>query len=140
MRTYLVEEDIRNFILDRTIEDNELQLDLTYSSEEISDAMVRAGRDYNSVPPFTDSVHPGALPADTNLFLYGTAYHLFLSRISKLSRNDIDYTAGNVGTNPVAKQLQHLQFLAKEMRAEFKEMATHIKVAINVRESFGQIG
>jgi hypothetical protein len=140
MRAYITEEDVRNFVLDRTIEDNELQLDLTYSPEEIGDAMMRAGRDYNSVPPFVHTVTPGSLPGDTNLFLYGTAYHLFLSRISKLSRNDIDYTAGNVGTNPVAKQIQHLQVLAKEMRAEFRDMATNIKCSINVHETFGQIG
>lgn len=140
MRGYITEEDVRNFILDRTIEDNELQLDLTYSSEEVADAMMRAARDFNSLPPFVCTVHPGALPGDTNVFLYGTAYQLFLSRISKLSRNDIDYTAGNVGTNPVAKQIAHLKDLAKLMKEEFTTQAQHLKVAINVRETFGQIG
>lgn len=140
MRGYITETDVRNFILDRTIADNELQLDLTYSPEEIADAMMRAARDYNSVPPFVDTVRVGALPGDTNLFLYGTAYHLFLSRISKLTRNDIDYTAGNVGVNPVAKQIAHLKDLAREMRQEFLVLATNIKMSINVCESFGQIG
>ncbi len=140
MRGYITEADVRNFILDRSIEDNELQLDLTYSSEEIGDAMMRAGRDYNSTPPFVDSVSPGALPGDTNLFLYGTAYHLYLSRISKLSRNDIDYTAGNVGTNPVAKQIAHMKDLAKLMKDEFTLLAQQIKVSINVSNTFGSIG
>ena len=140
MRHFITEADVRNFILDRTIEDNELQLDLTFSPEEIADAMMRAARDYNSLPPFVDSVTPPHLPGDTNLFLYGTAYHLFLSRIVKLTRNDIDYTAGNVATNAVAKQIAHLKELAVMMKQNFTDTATNIKMAINVSACWGQIG
>lgn len=140
MRHYLTEEDVRNFILDRTIMDNELQLDLTFSAEEIGDAMMRAAREFNSMAPYVMEVHPSALPGDSNLFLYGTAAQLYLSRISKLSRNDVDYAAGNITTNIVGKQIQHLKDLYKLNQEEFKLQGTQMKVAMNVRATFGAVG
>lgn len=140
MRGCITVEDVRNFVLDRSIEDNELQMDLTFSNDEISDAMMRAAREFNSLPPHVLQVSPSALPGDTNVFLYGTAAQLYLSRISKLSRNDIDYNAGNVTTNIVAKQIEHLKGLYSLCKKEFKDLATSIKVSYNVGNGFGPIG
>ncbi len=140
MRHFLTEADVRNFILDRTIMDNELQMDLTFSAEEIGDAMMRAAREFNSTPPYVMEVHPTALPGESNLFLYGTAAQLYLSRIAKLSRNDVDYSAGNITTNIVNKQIAHLKDLYKLNQEEFKLQATQMKIAYNVRSCFGQVG
>jgi len=140
MASYITEEDVRNYILDRTLEDNELQLDLTFSPEDISNAMVRAARDYNSLPPFVGGVEASKLPNDTNMFLDGIAAQLYISRLSKLSRNDMDYTAGNVTTNIVQKQIGHLQNLIKMHRDFFREAALAQKVFINHSLAWGQIG
>ena len=69
---YITISDVRFYIMDRGSEDNPYLLDLAYSDEEISGAMRSAAREYNSVPPLgVETVHPGHLPADTNLFLDG---------------------------------------------------------------------
>ena len=58
----LTTEDIRHFLLDRDVEDNDLELDVAFSDEEIRDAMKRAARAYNSIPPFVCTAVSNALP------------------------------------------------------------------------------
>lgn len=132
----LTTEDIRLFLLDRSVEDNDLELDVAFSDDEIRDAMKRAARAYNSLPPFVHNVTPNALPDDTNLFLYATAEQLMLSLISKLRRNDVDYTAGGVGTNLVAKRIAHLQNEIQEYRALWQKEATDTKLHMNINNCY----
>jgi hypothetical protein len=134
-------EDVRLFLLDRGPEDNEISIDLTFSDAEIVNAMVRAARDYNSIPPLdVDVVNPNQLPTNTNLFLYGTAAQLLLSRKAKLMRNDIDYAAGNVQVSPAKKEIQYISALQQELKNEFNMEARQRKITINVMNGFGQIG
>jgi hypothetical protein len=134
-------EDIRLFLLDRGPEDNEISIDLTFSDAEIVDAMIRAARDYNAIPPIgVESVDPDYLPTDTNLFLYGTAAQLLLSRKAKLMRNDIDYAAGNVQVSPAKKEIQYISTLQQELKNEFNMEARQRKITLNVMNGFGQIG
>jgi hypothetical protein len=139
--SYLTIEDVRNLMLDRGPDDNDISIDLTFSDEEITDAMVRAAREYNSIPPYgVDSISPDYLPMETNLFLYGTAKQLCLSRKAKLMRNDIDYSAGNVQVSPAKKEIQYLDALQKEFRDYFIMEAKQRKVTMNVMNGFGIIG
>jgi hypothetical protein len=136
----ITEEDVRNYVLDRTIEDNELEMDLTFSSEEIADAMRRCARSYNSITPMVSFVDADCLSSDTNVFLDGVVAQLYISRMSKLMRNDVDYTAGNVGVNIVEKQIKHLGEMAKYHKAEFITAAKAIKCTINTMNAWGQLG
>jgi hypothetical protein len=52
----------------------------------------------------------------------------------------MDYTAGNVTTNIVQKQIGHLQNLIKMHRDFFREAALAQKVFINHSLAWGQIG
>lgn len=134
-------EDVRLFLLDRGPEDNEISIDLAFSDAEIANAMVRAARDYNGLPPIgVDSVDPDRLPSDTNLFLYGTAAQALLSRKAKLMRNDIDYQAGNLQVSPAKKEIAYIDALQKECKENFVMEARQRKITINVMNGFGQIG
>ena len=77
---------------------------------------------------------------ETNLFLYGAAQQLCLSRKAKLMRNDIDYSAGNVQVSPAKKEIQYLDALQKEFRDYFIMEAKQRKVTMNVMNGFGIIG
>ena len=132
--------DVREYILDRSIADNALDLDLTFDDAEIISAMKRAAREFNSIPPFVSRVNPDQLPDDTNLFLDAIAVQLYISRLSKLQRSDIDYTAGGVTTNLVAKQLEHLQSGIKFHDERFRSAATALKIGINLQQAYGQVG
>lgn len=134
-------EDVRMFMLDRGPEDNEISIDLTFSDAEIANAMVRSAREYNSIPPLdVDYADPDCLQSETNLFLYGTAVQLLLSRKAKLMRNDVEYNAGNVQVSPAKKELGYIDALQKELKQDFIMEARQRKLSINVMNGFGQIG
>lgn len=132
----ITSDDVRMYIFDRNIEDNDLLLDLNFSEEEIANAMVRAAREYASIPPYTSTVSPACLPADTNMFLDATVAQLYMSEMNKLMRNDIDYTAGNVTTNLVAKRIKHLAELYKLYQDRFRAAAKDWKISENVSAGF----
>ena len=132
MANYLTTQDVREFIQDRTIADNDLDLDLAFDDKEIERAMKQAVREYNSLPPRVHTVNIHQLPADSNIFLYGTAVHLLTSLLSKMRRNDIDYNAGGLSTNLVAKRIAHAQNEISEFRQLFREEATQNKLSINI--------
>ena len=132
----ITSDDVRMYIFDRNIEDNDLLLDLNFSEEEIANAMVRAAREYASIPPYTSTVSPACLPADTNMFLDATVAQLYMSEMNKLMRNDIDYTAGNVTTNLVAKRIKHLAELYKLYQDRFRTAAKDWKISENVSAGF----
>ena len=140
MASYITEEDVRMFLLDRSIEDNGLDLDLSFSHEEIAEAMRRCAREFNSIPPRISSVSPESLPNDTNLFLDGIAEQLYLSKVANMARNDFDYTAGGVTTNIEAKRLKHFTDLIQLHRQRFRDTATSIKVQYNWEQAYGTIG
>lgn len=136
MADCITADDVRNFIFDRNIQDNDLLLDLNFSESEIQDAMVRVAREFNSIPPYVSSVSPSYLPADTNIFLDGIAVQLYISELSKLTRNDIDYNSGNVTTNLVAKRIGHLKELIKLHQERFMTAAKQLKIYQNVSNGF----
>lgn len=130
-------EDVRSYVLDHTVEDNDLVLDLAFSNEEIEDAMKRAARAYNSIPPLNIArVEWNNLPDDTNIFLDATVEQLYITLLAKLIRNDIDYTAGGVTTNLVAKRISHLREHIKEHRALWQQAAGDLKKTANISMAF----
>ena len=133
---YLTIQEIRMFMLDRSAEDNALDLDLSFSDEEIVSAMKRAAREYNSIPPFVSKVHENRLPNDTNVFLHASAEQLYVSELSRAIRSDMDYTAGNVSVNIEKKRIDHFKDMIKYHRGEWKETATKIKVAANLAKAY----
>jgi hypothetical protein len=138
--TCITVEDIRLYILDRTIEDNDMDKDLSFSDEEIIAAMERAAREYNSIPPYVGCVEADALPKNTNMFFDATVQQLYIAELNRMSRNDIDYDAGGVSTNLEAKRIEHLKQLSRDHGERFREAATNLKIHTNWMDGFGKIG
>jgi hypothetical protein len=119
------------------MEDNPMQLDLVFSDGEIADAMKRAARAYNAIPPFVSRVSSDSLPDDTNMFLDAIAMHLYISRYAKLSRQDVDYSAGNLTANEVRAQLAHMKEMIQAHKVMFEETARSHKTWINASQAWG---
>ena len=141
MDQFVTAEAIRDYIMDRTLDDNELDFDLTFEDSEIDKAMGHALREYNSLPPLVGGLdNPARLPADTNIFFDGTVAYLYTSLIARLSRNDAAVDAGGVSVNLNARRIDRLTALRAQHKADFKEAATARKKTRNLRMAFGRVG
>ena len=132
----LTTEDIRHFIYDRSVDDNELEMDLFFSEDEIKRAMRFAAVSLNSIPPRTLMLRPERMPLHPAT-IHCTIYHLYLSKISSLSRNDIDYSAGDVTADVVKRQLANLKELLQYHKNLYVEAAESIKNEININHAYG---
>ena len=136
MTSYVNVEEVRHYVMDRTVEDNDLDLDLSFTDEEITQAMERAARSFNSLPPLVMRVVWNRMPLDTNIFLNATAEHLYRAALGKLRRNDIDYNAGGVASNLAAKRISHFERMIAEYNKLWIEEAKSIKIAYNLQQAF----
>ena len=136
--SYLTEQDVRAFIVDRTIADND-GLGLAFKPEDIAEAMKRAAREYNSVPPLIGQVTGTTLPDDTNMFLDATAQQLYLAELANLTRKDIDYTAGGVQTPIERQRIEHLKKLIDLHGTRFTQAASTFKRTLNFRRAYRHI-
>lgn len=133
-------QDVREYVLDRDVQDDALGFDITFSDAEIESAMKRCAREFNSIPPYVFAVRPDALPDDSNIFLDGVVLHLYIARMAKLQRADFDYTAGGLQANVVAKELGHLKDRIPFYDERFRSAAQNIKIGVNLQGAYGQVG
>jgi len=136
--SYVNVESVRDFIADASA--TEGLGELNFTDEEIVKAMASAARDFNSILPYSTSVTAARMSADTNLFFDATAYHLYRSEYARLSREDVDYTAGDVQTNPAKNRMANLLKLMTTHDERFREPATKRKIAINMSHAYGPVG
>lgn len=132
-------DDVRFYLADRTPADNPLLRDLAYSDKEIQFAMKSAARAFNSIPPIRLMAVWNQLPDDTNIFLNGITACLFRTAVARLSRNDIQYSAGNVTTQVRGLHIQHFSRLVEEYQKTFMEAAEAVKVQHNVSLGYGAL-
>ena len=135
-------EEVRLFIMDRAVEDNVIDLVANYfSDEEIVAAMNRAAQHFNEIPPFISnlSVTNDTLPYKIYL-LNGVAYYLYLSKLQKLSKEDLKYNAGGLAVDLVAQRMSHFQNYLKLFKEDFIQGASADKVATNYGSAFGPVG
>lgn len=138
--SYITEQDVRDFMQDRTAEDHILLPDLAFTSEEIARAMKTVARRFNSLQPYSITVQADRLPDDTNIFFDGIAAALLdLKRINS-SLNDLDYAAGNVQASVQGNLLKNLASLIPVYEARFREAAQAIKISTNLDYSYGSLG
>lgn len=140
MSQYVTETEVRIYILDLTYEQNDLQDDLTFSSEEIEAAMIACARAFNGIFPQVLYVQPHCMSTRTNVFLDGTVAYMLRAKVIQLSRNDLDYQAGNVSVNVDGKQIEHFRNLEKKYYDDFYRVAHNMKLTANLNDGFGQIG
>ena len=132
-------EDMRNFIWDRTIEDNPIELDLSFSDTEIGHAFRFAALQYNSIPPYIGTIRGPGDVTDNRLtysVLLAVAYHLFLAKAAQLSRQDIDYTAGNMTVDFTKRRIEYLTKWAKAFKDESMQGMQAYKLMVNINSGF----
>jgi hypothetical protein len=131
-------QDVREFIWDRTIADNPIDLDLVFSDDEITNAMRWAAMKYNETPPYVDKVNAAYLPYGM-LFLNGVAASLYLSKLLLDSRPDIEYQSGSMTIDVYKRKLDHLKNFAAVFKTDFETMIRERKVSINVHSYFRRL-
>ena len=135
LRSKLCVQDVRDFIWDRTIDDNPLELDLRFTDVEVQNAMRFAAMRYNETSPFVDTVDERRLPYGM-MFLTGTAYGLYLMELQKLTGQDVSYTAGSLTTDIYGKRIAHLKEFVKLFKEEFMAMVKERKTSINIEAAY----
>jgi Trm5-related predicted tRNA methylase len=128
-------QDVRDFIFDRTLDDNPTELDLVFSDDEIQKAMRFAAMKYNETSPFVHEVSAAFLPFGS-MFLNGIAYTLYLSKLQMETRQDIEYQAGSMTIDVYKRKVEHLQNFVKLFKTEFETMVKERKLAINISAAF----
>lgn len=137
-------EDVRRFVLDRMIDDNEIDLELFFSDAEIISARRLAVANYNELPPYVDKIqltscNQDCLPAPV-MFLNGIAYQLYLSKLQKLHKEDVEYQAGGMTVNIIKKRIAYITGTIKIFKDEFLGLASARKTYINYSSAFGRVG
>jgi hypothetical protein len=133
-------EEFRNYIWDRSPDDNELLQGIEFTDEEIVKAMGHAARAYRTVPPMIlQAIDPLRLPTDTNIFFDATGEALYRMKMHSLARNHFTYDAGNVKVDDVGVKIQMLDKLSKEMGETWRMEARMVKSQRNVSGFYGSI-
>jgi len=140
MSAHITVQDIRDWMFDRSPEDNEYWNDLVFTDLEITKAMGHAVRSFMMVPPMIPTaVDPACLPSNTPLFFDATVEALYKMKRHSLGRNRFKYEAGNVAVNDSELQLEFLEKMIKELGASWRQEAQFLKSQINVSNFYGQV-
>lgn len=128
-------EDVRFFLMDRTAEDNPLELDLFFTDPEIQQAFRFAAMKFNEIHPQTFNVDPAALQFGFGM-LQGVIYCLFMMKMAQLSRSDIDYVAGNMTIEINKRRIAYFEKWIPFFKQEFEMTATQHKVKVNLENAY----
>lgn len=135
-------EEIRLFVLDRAVEDNSIDLVANYfSDEELLAAMKRTAQAFNEIQPYVYeiAVKANKLPYKTYL-LNGIAYYLYLSKLQKLSKEDLSYNAGGMQVELISRRIKHFQSNLQLFKDDFMQGAQSEKIAQNYNGAWGRVG
>ena len=137
-------DSVRLFVLDRSVEDNQIDLDLFFTDAEIDNARALAVSHYNDSPPYSHNIqltdeNKNSLPG-SSMFLHGIAYFLYLSKLMKLQKEDLDYNAGGMNVDLIKRRIAHIKENLALLKQEFLTLLTNTKVHINYNSAFGQVG
>lgn len=139
LNAYLQISDVREYLMDRSVEDN-YDGDLAFSDAEIEVAMRTTAREYNGIEPYVASAQPDKLSGQTNMFLDGIIAHLYTMAQARDIRNDVEYNAGGVTSQATQRKINYYQQKIGEHRKLFRTAAQQFKGHINMRRGYGRIG
>jgi hypothetical protein len=137
---YITERDVREEMRDRSAAEHLVLTDVAFTSEDISHAMRKTARRFNSLRPYCLTVTPETLSGNIQCFYDGIAWALLEGMRLNAGLNDMDYSAGNVQASVQGKLIENLDRLLPMYEKRFVEEATAIKIAANLSAAFGQIG
>jgi len=133
--------DIRAYVKDVTWQDNDLLMDLAFTDEQITQAMKSCVRDWNGIPPYVARGYKwDKLPDDTNVFFDGTVASLLRTEFLNKARNEAVYQAGNMSSNIDTQYINRLKELIQLHEARFKDVASGVKLSLNLNAAYGPLG
>ncbi len=131
---YLTTTEIREYMQDRRVVEG--LPGLVYDEKDLLTAMRRGAAAYNDEPPVFIKVSPDEMPNDSNACLNAVIEQLYIIELGRLTRNDIEYTAGDVMTSIDRPRIGHLKELIKFHGETFRTAARLIKNQINLQRGF----
>lgn len=131
----LTPNEVRAYIHDYS-ENNRLIEGEEFSDDSIRLAMKLALSDYNTIPPLS-SLSPKLFPS-LSLLMYGTLGHLYLGKAANLARNTMAYSDGGLSI-PVEERAELYMNLGNQYMAQFRDLATKLKIQQNVEAGFGAV-
>lgn len=132
-------EQVREYIGDSGVDDNQARLEDTFTNDAIAAAMRHAANDFNTIPPYTLQVSADSLPADTTIMYDGIAYHLYRRAVDIIRRNDLVYEGGGMKISFTARQIEHFMRIRDEYQQRFRENAAVAKQTASLRYLYGSI-
>ena len=127
-------------MLDRMAEDHLVLVDIAFTDEDIEWGMKACARKFNSIQPYSAEAEWDKLPLNSSVFMDGIAWALVRRWHRNVSMNDYDYSAGGVNASVQGSLRENLEALRDRLEEEFVELATELKVHINLRDAYGVIG
>jgi len=131
----LTTDSVRDFLRDQCVVDG-LAEPLVYSEEEILIAMKRGCAAFNDVPPIFIKFQVADMSDDTNIFLDAVVTQLYKMEHARLTRQDIEYTAGETVVAVDRTRIGHLETLIKYHEAAFRQAANDYKRYVNFQQGF----
>jgi len=135
---YVLPEDVRVFMMDRTPSENFLLDALEFTDDEINTAMVLTVDKYNATPPLVDFYTSESFPYRYELLL-GASSTLLKMKATNSMRNNLNYqTSDGVAIDDKAKRQEYFQ-LAQANDAEFMQRIKALKVSKNAEACYGYV-
>lgn len=129
--------DIRQAIMDRSVEDNSLELDLFFSDIDIGSAFRMAALAFNGMKPRITTIDPNAVGAGTaSIMVNGVLWKLYVAKLAQLARNNVEYSAGNTVVDVDKRRIEHLREMWPVFRADFEKEASDYKTALNIASAY----
>ena len=134
MNAIITEEDIREFIKDKAA-DNPLLLGVRFTSKGIEQAMIHTVDKFNLISPPTYEYTVEQFPSRI-LLLLGTVAHLLRGEAVNQASNQLAYSVEGVQVDDMNKA-ELFMAMAKDMDAEFMDLAKTMKVNQNIAMVYG---
>jgi hypothetical protein len=126
-------EDIRYFLRDNLAR-NDLLERLEFTDAEVEKAMQMTTDLFNLIPPISYWSVTGF--PNRALMILGAASVLLTSEAFAQARNQLTYSDGGIHVGVDDKAALYLQ-LGEQMRAQFQQAATDLKIQMNAEQAFG---
>lgn len=140
--SYLTIQDVREFLLDESPDDNDVEMDLFFSDKQILSAMKRTAAEYQSMIPtgIDTGVTAATLPGgDTSIFLLGVASYLYQSAMHKIARNTLAWQTGDTSVDLNKTRFEMFKLLQQEYDQQWKQQARLRKANINRNQAYAYI-
>ncbi len=134
-------EKLREFLGDAQADmPHKLSAELTFSDDELMEALELGARAYNSIPPFNSGrVTPNCMPDDSLLFFNACGSQALRRRVLLLSQQASTESAGGITADVDATARREMLARADAMHAEFRQEAVSRKGQRNMASFYGAV-